>query len=67
MFYLCCVNVLKARQEFQTLKCIIILQANVRGHLVRRQAVSTLCCVKGIVKVQAIVRGRKVRISDVRI
>lgn len=48
-----------ARREFRTLKCIIILQANVRGHLVRRQAVSTLCCVKGIVKFQAIVRGRK--------
>ncbi|XP_024021361.1 protein IQ-DOMAIN 31 [Morus notabilis] len=48
-----------ARREFQTLKCIIMLQSHVRGHLVRRQAVSTLCCVKGIVKFQAIVRARK--------
>ncbi|KAF3431422.1 hypothetical protein FNV43_RR26153 [Rhamnella rubrinervis] len=48
-----------ARRTFQTLKGIIRLQALVRGHLVRRQAVSTLCCVRGIVKFQALVRGRK--------
>ncbi|PON67515.1 IQ motif, EF-hand binding site [Parasponia andersonii] len=48
-----------ARRAFQSLKGIIVLQAHVRGHLVRRQAVSTLCCVKGIVKLQALVRRHK--------
>lgn len=52
---------LKARRSFRTLKGIIRLQALVRGHLVRRQAVSTLCCMRGIIKFQALVRGRKVR------
>jgi len=32
---------------------------------VRRQAVATLCCMLGIVKFQAIARGRRVRLSDV--
>ncbi|XP_015894927.3 protein IQ-DOMAIN 29 [Ziziphus jujuba] len=49
-----------ARRAFRTLKSIIRLQALVRGHLVRRQAVSTLCCIRGIIKFQALVRGRKV-------
>ncbi|XP_039046993.1 protein IQ-DOMAIN 31-like [Hibiscus syriacus] len=44
---------------FQTLKGIIRLQALIRGHLVRRQAVSTLCCTWGIVKFQALARGQK--------
>ncbi|XP_028804599.1 protein IQ-DOMAIN 31 isoform X2 [Neltuma alba] len=55
----------QAREEFQTLKGVIQLQALIRGQLVRRQAVSTLYCVKGIVKVQALVRGHKVRHSDI--
>ncbi|KAJ7943514.1 Protein IQ-DOMAIN 31 [Quillaja saponaria] len=54
-----------ARRAFWTLKGIIRLQALTRGHLVRRQAVSTLYCVKGIVKFQALVRGHKVRCSDI--
>ncbi|XP_062111663.1 protein IQ-DOMAIN 29 [Humulus lupulus] len=48
-----------ARREFQSFKGLIVLQAHVRGHLVRRQAVSTLCCVKGIVKFQTLVRHHK--------
>lgn len=56
---------LKARQELQTLKGIIQLQALIRGNLVRRQAVATLNCVKGIVKFQALVRGYNVRRSDI--
>lgn len=55
----------RARRAFKTLKGIIRLQAVIRGHLVRRQAVATLLCVWGIVKFQAIARGRKVRSSDV--
>ncbi|KAL8124487.1 protein IQ-DOMAIN 31-like [Apium graveolens] len=54
-----------ARRAFWALKGIIRLQALVRGHLVRRQAVATLQCMHSIVKFQALVRGRIVRISDV--
>lgn len=52
-----------ARRAFWALKGIIRLQALVRGHLVRRQAVSTLSCMRAIVEFQAIVRGRSVRLS----
>lgn len=54
-----------ARRAFRALKGIIRLQALVRGHLVRRQAVATLRCMEAIVKFQALVRGRSVRLSDV--
>lgn len=56
-----------ARRAFRTLKGIIRLQAVIRGHLVRRQAVITLRCLQGIVKFQAVARGRRVRCSDVGI
>ncbi|KAG6656377.1 protein IQ-DOMAIN 31-like isoform X1 [Carya illinoinensis] len=52
-----------ARRAFRALKGIIKLQALIRGHLVRRQAVTTLRCLLGIVKLQAVVRGRRVRLS----
>ncbi|KAJ0712967.1 putative IQ motif, EF-hand binding, P-loop containing nucleoside triphosphate hydrolase [Helianthus annuus] len=54
-----------ARRSFKTLKGIIRLQALIRGHLVRRQAISTLYCMFRIVKFQALVRGRKIRNSIV--
>ncbi|XP_028210292.1 protein IQ-DOMAIN 31-like isoform X3 [Glycine soja] len=54
-----------ARRAFRALKGIIRLQALIRGHLVRRQAVATLCSMYGIVKFQALVRGGIVRHSDV--
>ncbi|XVF85988.1 hypothetical protein PTKIN_Ptkin17bG0164700 [Pterospermum kingtungense] len=56
-----------ARRAFRTLKGIIRLQALIRGHLVRRQAVATLCCTWGIVKFQALARGQKVRSSEIGI
>ncbi|XP_011086381.1 protein IQ-DOMAIN 31 isoform X1 [Sesamum indicum] len=55
----------QARRAFRTLKCIIRLQAVIRGRLVRRQAVATLFCVQGIVKFQAIARGYMVRRSNI--
>lgn len=55
----------QVRRAFQTLRAITQLQALIRGHLVRRQAVSALYCVKGIVKFQALARGYNVRRSDV--
>lgn len=54
----------QARRAFRALKGIIRLQALIRGHLVRRQAVSTLHATWLIVKFQALVRGRNVRISS---
>ncbi|CAN6901237.1 unnamed protein product [Brassica oleracea] len=35
----------------------------VRGHMVRRQAVATFCCVMGIVKLQALARGIKKKLT----
>nr|CAD1829856.1 unnamed protein product [Ananas comosus var. bracteatus] len=54
-----------ARRAFRALKGIIRLQALIRGHLVRRQAVATLCAMHAIVKLQAVVRGRIVRHSSI--
>ncbi|XP_020225615.1 protein IQ-DOMAIN 31 isoform X2 [Cajanus cajan] len=54
-----------ARRAFRALKGIIRLQALIRGHLVRRQAVATLCSMYGIVKFQALVRGGRVRQTNV--
>ncbi|KAL6610559.1 hypothetical protein ACP70R_040528 [Stipagrostis hirtigluma subsp. patula] len=56
-----------ARRAFRALKGIIRLQALIRGHLVRRQAVSTLRATWLIVKFQALVRGRNVRLSQATI
>ncbi|CAA7402999.1 unnamed protein product [Spirodela intermedia] len=52
-----------ARRAFCALKGIIRLQALVRGHLTRRQALATLNCMWGIVKLQSLVRGCRARSS----
>nr|XP_043617718.1 protein IQ-DOMAIN 30 isoform X2 [Erigeron canadensis]XP_043617719.1 protein IQ-DOMAIN 30 isoform X2 [Erigeron canadensis] len=56
-----------ARREFWTLKGIRRLQALIRGHLVRRQAISTLHCMFQVVKFQALARGIKIRHSNPRL
>ncbi|CAH8383436.1 unnamed protein product [Eruca vesicaria subsp. sativa] len=48
-------------------KGIVKLQAVIRGHLVRRQAVATYSCIWGVVKLQALVRGKIARSSDTRV
>lgn len=53
-----------ARRAFRALKGIIRLQALIRGHLVRRQAVATLRCMHAIVRSQALIRGRRVRLLN---
>uniref|UniRef100_A0A5B6ZFK3 DUF4005 domain-containing protein n=1 Tax=Davidia involucrata TaxID=16924 RepID=A0A5B6ZFK3_DAVIN len=52
-----------AQRALLKLKNIVKLQAAVRGHLVRRHAVGTLRCVQAIVKLQALVRARRARLS----
>ncbi|KAL7000571.1 iq-domain [Sarracenia purpurea var. burkii] len=52
-------------RAIRALKGIIRLQALIRGHLVRRQAVASLRCMQAIVKFQALVRGQQVRLSGV--
>lgn len=47
-----------AVRKLRNVKNIIMLQAAVRGHLVRVQAVETLLCIQAISKMQTIVRYR---------
>ncbi|KAG1361906.1 protein IQ-DOMAIN 32 [Cocos nucifera] len=47
-----------AQKELGKRTNVVKLQAAVRGHLVRRQAVGTLRCVQAIIKMQALVRAR---------
>jgi len=53
----------QAQRELLKLKNVIKVQAAVRGFLVRRHAVGTLRCAQAIVKMQAIVRARRARLS----
>ncbi|KAJ8642238.1 hypothetical protein MRB53_018932 [Persea americana] len=57
------IRIYLAKKALCKLKNVVKLQAAVRGHLVRRQAVGTLRCVQAIVKMQAIVRARRTRLS----
>ena len=53
-----------ARWAFRAFKGIIRLQTLIRGHLITKQAIFTLCCTMGIVKQQAHARGVMARHSD---
>lgn len=44
-----------------------MLQAAVRGHLVRKHAVGSLRCVQAIIKMQILVRARRTRYSSVEL
>lgn len=54
---------MQAQKSLLELKNVVKLQAAVRGHLVRRHAVGTLRCVQAIIKMQAIIRARRARLS----
>lgn len=56
-------TVLQAQKELLKLKNVVKLQAAVRGYLVRQHAIGTLRCVRAIVKMQALVRARRARLS----
>eukprot|EP01018_Ginkgo_biloba_P013926 Gb_27024 [translate_table: standard] len=53
-----------AWRAFSALKGVVRLQAHVHGHLVRKQVAGTLSCVQAIVRLQALVRSRRVRFSE---
>lgn len=52
-----------ARRALRALKGIVLLQALIRGHSVRRQTAETLQCMQALVKAKARVRARQVRVA----
>ncbi|KAL8098446.1 hypothetical protein AgCh_031266 [Apium graveolens] len=54
-----------AERELSKQKNLVMLQAAVRGHLVRKHAVGSLRCVQAIIKLQILVRARHTRYSPV--
>ncbi|XP_047327107.1 protein IQ-DOMAIN 32 [Impatiens glandulifera] len=55
------IRAILAQEELLKLRHVVKLQAMVRGHLVRRNAVETLRCIQAIIKMQSLVRAHQAR------
>ncbi|PIA45036.1 hypothetical protein AQUCO_01700528v1 [Aquilegia coerulea] len=53
-----------ARKALRALKGLVKLQALVRGHLVRKQAVTTLRCMQALMNVQVRTRAQRIQMAE---